>query len=77
MIAARSLLHGEHWAGTKKSTSAADAEKCFYLLSVRFYQLPSGLLYTSTLPDLSGQSLPDLTGWPGGLLGFRPHDAIP
>jgi hypothetical protein len=49
MIAARSLLHGEHWAGTKKSTSAADAEKCFYLLSVRFYQLPSGLLYTSRL----------------------------
>ena len=29
MIAARSLLHGEHLAGTEKSTLAADAENAF------------------------------------------------
>jgi hypothetical protein len=29
IIAARFLLHGEHWAETKKSTSAADAENAF------------------------------------------------
>jgi hypothetical protein len=44
MIAARSLLRGEHWAGTKKSTTAADAENAFiYCQSV--YQLPTGSLY--------------------------------
>jgi hypothetical protein len=51
MIAARSLLHGERSAGTKKSRSASDAENAFtfYILLVCFYQLSAGSLYASQL----------------------------
>jgi hypothetical protein len=76
MIAARSLLHGEHWAGTKKSTSAADAENAFiYCQSVSTSCPPD----CSTLRDyhfgihlVSGRStaLPAVEALPGAIANY-------